>query len=346
MGLPALTKSWLTSVNSRYSFVSVLGATGDLLFKWVGSTGFLTSTVGYTCKGSSDGTTAAMDGVNRITAANKWATRNNGAAGPMSWIVLTDGAGVDWCFSFNSASDDIVRLSHSTGGNFVAAGTATQQPTATDECFDIASGSWVNATASLDRLWNFWASTDKKQFRMVAMRSSAQVSIIRGEEFTSSLIAPATLTLTTGGGSKAAVKGYYSSAANAYNTQINVSYSASASAELARVHSGGGDINSLGSMGHEVTGAGVGARGGTATQYAAEKPALQGGNGELLFPAVLGSLTANADGKLGSLIDHWVAVTNAAGVPALIDTFGSLQFIAIGAGFVWPWDGATNPVSA
>jgi hypothetical protein len=344
MALPSLTKSWTISANNRYTFATVIGGTGDLMFKLAGSTGFLTSTMGFTCKGSCDGTTGAMDGVNRITAANKWATRNNGAAGAQSWIVLTDGAGVDWCFSFNSAADDIVRLAHSTGGNYVAAGTPAQQPTATDECFDAAAGTWSNATASADRLWNFWASTDKKQFRIVVMRSSALVSIIAGEEFTSALVSPATLTLVTGGGTKAAIKSYYNGSSS--QAQINPAYSTSAAGDLARVKAGGADINCQATIGCEMPGGGVGCQSGTGTFYNAEKPALQGGNGELLFPAQLGSKLLNADGKLGTKIDHWIAFTNSSTVPALIDTFGSLQFISFFPGFVWPWDGATTPVSA
>lgn len=344
MGLPSLAKSHTVSPNNRYTFATVLGGTGDLMFKLAGSTGFLTSTMGFTCKGSCDGTTGAMDGVNRITAANKWATRNNGAAGAMSWIVLTDGAGVDWCFSFNAASDDIVRLAHSTAGLYVAAGTPAQQPTATDECFDAASGSWTNATASIDRLWNFTATTDKKCFRIFTLRNSALIAIIAGEEFTSSLVSPATLTLTTGGGSKAAVKSFVTT--TNLNTQVNTSYAASSTAEVARVHAAGADVNVLATMGIECPGGGVGPRGGTVALFNAEKPALQGGNGELLFPAQMGAVGLNYDGKLGTKIDWWIAMTNSASVPALGDPFGSNQFVAFGAGAIIPWDGATALTTA
>lgn len=344
MGLPTITQTWTHSINNRLTpFVSLLATTGAVLFSLIGTTGFLTSTMGYTCKGSCDGTTGAMDGVNRISAVNKWAVRNNGAAGAQSWIVLTDGAGIDWCFSFNSANDDVVRLAHSVGGNYVAAGTPAQQPTATDECFDAASGSWINATTSLDRVWNMHATTDKKMWRLAVMRNGALAAFIAGEKFISSLIAPATLVLTSGGGTQPAIKSYYNGAN--LSTQLNASYSSIASSDLARCKSGGADSNVKASLGGEMPGGGVGAIAGTATQYNAEKPALQGGTGELLFPAQLGSITASVDGKLGSKIDHWYAITASGQIPALVDTFGTLQLIAYWPGIIIPMDGVTTPVS-
>lgn len=342
MGLPTVTQTWTISPNNRYVFVSVLGAMGALMYSW---TQFLITTMGWTCKGSCDGTTGAMDGVNRITAANKWATRNNGAAGAMSWIVLTDGAGVNWCYSFNSASDDIVRLAHSTGGNYVAAGTPAQQPTATDECFDAASGTWVNATASLDRVWHMWGNSDKKMARLAVIRSNALVAAIVTEKFTSALQSPASFSLATGGGTAGAVHGFYNLvvAGNAGLPCNSSGYSAS-NGLLARVHAGGADINFKGGVaGESFVACWMNNTGGN--YFPAEKPALQGGVGELLFPANYGGVLSGADGKLGNPIDWWYAWTTSSAVPALGDNFGALQFLVLGHMFIWPWDGVTLPAS-
>ena len=343
MGLPPVSQTWTYSLNNSYAYVSVIGATGALMFLAAGSGGFLPSTMGYTVKGSSNGTTGAMDGTNRITSASTWGTRANSSASPVSWIVLTDGAGVDWCFAFNSASDDIVRLSHSPGGNYVAAATPTNQPTATDECFDAASGTWVNATTSANRVFQLFGSSDKKMFRFATYRSSALASWIKGEKFTSALVSPATLSLAVGGGTVGAVKSYYN--ATTFTTAVTVVYSATAVGDLCRVHANGADGNAQATLGGEVPGGAVGNLSGTFGGFSAEAPALQGGSGELLFQAQMGSKTAGADGKLGTVFDQWYALTNSNTVPVLGDTFGSLQFFAVstGGGIIVPWDGATSP---
>lgn len=344
MGLPTVTQTWTISPNNRYVFVSVIGATGALMYSW---TQFLITTMGWTCKGSCDGTTGAMDGVNRITAANKWATRNNGAAGAQSWIVVTDGAGINWCYSFNSASDDIVRLAHSTGGNYVAAGTPAQQPTATDECFDAASGTWVNSTASLDRVWHMWGNSDKKMARLAVCRNNVCVMYLQTEKFTSALVSPATFSLATGGGTVGAVRGYHTVASAglvAANGLIAGSsdYTATSAGYLCRVHAGGADGNAK----CGASGENLGPSSFFGPNYTVnEKPQLQGGTGELLFPANIATRANSPDGKLGNLIDQWFAWANAAATPALGDAFGSLQFIALGSAVVIPWDSATLFVS-
>jgi hypothetical protein len=340
MSIPSITQTWTISPNNRYTFGSVLGAMSNFILSLKN---FLKTTMGYTVKGSSDGSSAAMDGTDRWSTATNAQTRNNGAAGAMSWFVLTDAAGVDWCFSFNSASDDIYRLAHSTGGNYVAAATATQQPTATDECFDAASGTWVNATASLDRIWHMWGSSDKKMWRAVTARTNTAVSYIAGEKFTSSIISPATFTLTTGGGTVGAVKSYYNNngvagTGFAHNTVISWSvnnvYSATLRSDLARVHTDS-DRNVLGYMSGEAP------FGVSNNTFSADKPWLQGTMGQLIFPISMYSRTANVDGKLGNKIDVWYSITSAAGTPGLGDYFGNYQLLALGSGIILPWDGTT-----
>jgi hypothetical protein len=344
MGLPPVSQTWTFSLNNVYTFASVLGATETLMFEFIGVGGFLPSTMGYTVKGSSNGTTGAMDGTNRITSASQWATNANSSTSPISWIVLTDGAGIDWCFSFNSASTDIVRLAHSPGGNYAAAATPTNQPTATDECFDAASGSWVNATASANRVFQFWGSSDKKMFRFAVYRSSALVSFIKGEKFTNALVSPATLSLAVGGGTVGAIKSFYNG--STYITVVGESYAAASSGDVCRTHSNGGDGNVQATIGGEASGGNVGQLGGGSFgSYNSETPTLQGSSGELMYPTQMGSKTSNFDGKLGTTYDQWYVITNANTTPILGDTYGSLQFLAVstGGGIIVPWDGATTP---
>ncbi len=341
MGLPTVTQTWTWSINNRYTFLTastLQNVTSNFMFSLIGVGGFLTTTMGYTCKGSCDGTTGAMDGVNRITAASKWTTRVNGSTSPISWIVLTDGAGIDWCFAYNSASDDIVRCSHSQGGVYVAAATPSNQPTATDECFDTTSGTWVGSTASLDRVWTMMASSDKKMWRFVIYRSGVMQSLLQGERFTNALVSPATFTEANGGGTVGAIKCY------SVSTQLNQyfgSYTASSEGTISRAHCGGQDINIKPFL------AGEAASVGASTTWNAEKPALQGGTGELLFPVQMYATVASSDGKLGSMIDSWYALSNSNTTPSPGDTFGNLQFLCLsGGGPIWPLDGLTTPVTS
>ncbi len=344
MGLPPVSQTWTYSLNNLHTFDTTIGTTGALMFALAGSGGFLPSTMGYTVKGSSNGTTAAMDGTNRILSASNWATRSTVAAGAMSWIVLTDGAGIDWCFSFFSASDDIVRLAHSPGGNYVAAATATQQPTATDECFDVASGTWVGTDLTHRRIYDFWASSDKKIFRFATFFNTTLASFIKGEKFTTALVSPATHTLANGGGTQGAIKSYYNG--NNSNTTVNNTYQATLCSDLCRVHAAGQDINSQATIGGVMPGGGTGYESGSIGSFNVDTPALQGGNGELLFPSQLGANTISADGKLGTVFDQWytIGVNNA--TPSLGDTYGTLQFfvVSMGGGIIVPLDGVTTPI--
>lgn len=306
------------------------------MFSLIGVGGFLPSTMGYTVKGSSNGSTAAMDGTNRITAASNWGTNANSSSAAISWIVLTDGAGIDWCFAYNSASADIVRLSHSPGGNYTTAGTATFQPTATDEIFDAASGTWVQTGTSLDRVWHMWGSSDKKMFRAAVYRNGT-LGYIAGEKFTSAIVSPATLTLASGGGVNGALKIYIN--AQTLNSWIS-GYVAATTGGLTRAHSYGADNNIKTQAGGESAAA-------VANFFGFERPGLQGGLGDLIFPVQWYCLTGGSDGKLGSAVDMWYVYTNSNSVPNTGDVFGSNQFMSLGGGGpLLPLDGATTPVTS
>ena len=166
---PTVTQSWTISANNRYVYASIQGALQAYVFS---IKSFLKTTMGYTVKGSCTAGTGAMDGVDRWTTAADVTPRNSGAAGSQAWFVLTDGSGVDLCFSYNSSADTIFRFAFSPGGLYVAAGTANQQPTAVDECFDVALTSWSSTLTSIDRVWHHWGSNDKPMWRSAIFRHS------------------------------------------------------------------------------------------------------------------------------------------------------------------------------
>ncbi len=340
MGYPTIVKTWTMSFNNRYTFATVIGAMQAFAFSLKE---FLKTTMGYTVKGSSNGTTAAMDGTDRwITAANV-TPRANSSSSAIAWFVLTDGQGVDWCLAFNSASDDIFRLSHSSGGNYVAAGTATFQPTATDECFDAASTTWVNATASADRVWHMWGSSDKKIWRAGVYRSGVLASYLAGQQFTSTILNPCTLTVQTGGGTAAVVKSFYNGTSR--TAMLNATYAAATNGDLFRYYAAG-DTNVKITFGGEMVGDNI-AYCGTEGAGTRDLPRLQGASSSPMYPAQLGGITVGFDGKAGTMFDHWYTISSSATVPAIMDTYGTKQFLVVtpGGAVILPHDGSTVVVA-
>ena len=181
-------------------------------------------------------------------------------------------------------------------------------------------------------------------WRLIVCRSNALVSFIAGEKFTPAIISPTTFALATGGGTVGAIKSFYTGTTLA--TQIGAIYAAGTASDLCRLHAVGSDINVKATWGGEYPGGSVGAVGGASGLYPTEKPPLQGGTGELIFPVTLGSIQANSDGKLGNKIDHWFAVCNNNSTPGLCDVLGTLQFVTFEPGIILPWDGVTVPVAA
>jgi hypothetical protein len=97
----------------------------------------------WTCVGSSDGTTAALDGVDRWGTAvfdnTKIVSANNNA--PHSWIILQNTTlAYQLLIDFNTTTQDAVRIALTpTSHPFVLAGTATHSPPATTRSFVVNS---------------------------------------------------------------------------------------------------------------------------------------------------------------------------------------------------------------
>lgn len=322
MPVPALTKTWTITPNNRISYVSLNDTMARYLF---GVKQFLKAN-GYTVRGSSDGTTGAMDLVDRwITSANV-TTRGAAAGNAQSWIILRDGAGVDILLTYQGASDDIARISFSPGQLFIVAAPPQNQPTATDEQVVSSAVSLISATASGDRLWFGWVDSTSRLCRFAIARQNAWVGRFWGiEEFTPAVVAPATLPV--------AVWGFALTVGTSYLTgggQVGV----------ARAVISGTPFNCAVFLGMEFP-----ANNPQLGIYGS-KAELQGGYGYIIQPMTIWSTTASARGKLGTLIDTYTGRQG----PDHGSPYGTYQYIAagqyVGGGIsgLWPWDGVTTPI--
>jgi hypothetical protein len=327
---PTISATWTIVPNVRFTY----GATSTVIAvmqSYVFSIKtFLKTTMGYTVKGSCTAGTGAMDGVDRWTSAADVTPRNNGAAGSQAWVVLTNGDGMDICLSYNSSADDIFRIATSPGGVYVAAGTPNQQPTAIDEVFDVATTTWINATASLDRVWHHWGTPDKKMWRSAIFRDGVFQSAVGVERFVSSMLAPAVMVGPPSYKFFVTVPGYGTNCSiNAYN---------SSSGGNARVHAADRDLTiNLGG------GAETYLLGASTTTFGSnsDKPPLQGGASSVMNPVCLATSTSGGEGKLGNRIDWWYVLTM--GLAVAGDMIGASRLIMIGETMVWPWDGTSLP---
>lgn len=323
MPLPSIVKTWSISTNNRIVFVSLNDTMANYL---LGVKNFLKNTGGYTVKGSSNGTTAAMDGTDRwITSANA-ATRNSASGAAQSWFVFTDGNGCDLLLTYQGSTDDVARISYSIGGLFVAAGTAVNQPTATDEAVISSAISLINNTTSLDRIWFGWVDSTKKLCRFQISRNGAFTGIVWGLELTSPVISGAVVVWTP------AVWGFGAAAATSNIVLGNVS-------GVARVTAGSAGTTCSIKYGIEVFG-------NSFTTWGNTKLELQGGKEYPAFPISIASVTTGARGKFANLFDTWLGRTTGGdegtvygqgthiGVSGLHNGTGST---------LWPWNN-TSPV--
>lgn len=199
MAFPSIQKFTAAGMllNVRITFVSLLTTLGTYV------TGITNQAItkGFTCAGSSNGVTAAMDAVNRCTSAAGFAVRAANTTTAQSWIVITAANGAQTLFAFVGTSDDIARISFSPGGLFVVAGTATFTPTATDECLYASTVSLIGSTASADRVYCVWIDSAHNGWRATIFRSSALVGPLIGTELfdPAFVLSPVTVPVPTWG---------------------------------------------------------------------------------------------------------------------------------------------------
>lgn len=339
IGLPTPEVSWQFALQTRITYTSVVQCCGDIIYNLVQTL----KTQGWTVKGSCDGTTGAMDGVDRWagTPANA-RVRFNGSAGAQSWFVLTDGDGANLGFSFNGAADDRYNVWWSPTGVAVAAGTANQEPTATDMIrlnafFTSTPPTIAGSGTSGDRILSIWYTTDHKNFRCMVARSGAWVCGFGKEQYSAAQLGTG-ITLHPGfawylyGAVTNTRSGTNDAAATAaLNDQFRTT--------AYRTDGGGTALAVV----RKMPWSGLSST-GTPTYLSSTTvaKALQGGSVYGMKRMSLESITTSHEGDIGKMKDWWIGRSGVGDG----DTYGSLQFIVINAvnGFVWPWDGATAVV--
>ncbi len=350
------TKTWTVLANQRRAYTTLVDQIG--YFAFTNLTQLLAA--GWTVKFTSTGIvgpTNSSDTTNRIAAVANFATRATIAAAAQSWFVVQNGDSMQLLFTYQGATDDIMRISYSEIG-FTLAGTTTQQPTAADEMVITLGNTVVNATTSLDRVMTIWTTSDAKAWSCALFRAGALVSILGMEKITS-LCATGVYALSyvgyrylTGAITTSATAGANGPVGGIPNVAIGAATYSGAMARVITAGSGrnirvgGGEINVAPAVGTILT---------IATTFNSNTPALSGGAASPLIPIYWsGEKAANTDGLLGYPIDWWQMKTSSLTTPALGDfvpayeigdTIGvtpvrSNWLVCLGAAMVRPWKAA------
>jgi hypothetical protein len=368
MTAPQLTKNWTISPNVRLTpYVSLVATMGWFLYQ--NKTKLLAA--GWTLIGTSNGTTAAFDGIggDRWTSASVGpVTRGTAAAAPQSWAVLENIDGVQILLAYQGAGvsptgDDIARVSFSPGGIFVIAGTVTHQPTATDEVIITAATSVINATGSLDRVMQIFTADNSTGWRCAVYRNSSLVLCLSLDKVTP--IAPgSTLPIpyvggkftdcsrSLGGTVAGATPVHWCGTLDAVGSSASRGFFGSIfTAAVTRVCR----MFGISALGHTLTAYNSTNQSIDASTTANTFCASMGGTGALVWPIVLwGEETSLYDGPWCTLIDWGQMVTTSATNPAtgnfvpgldfgddpILDPPRTNWFVAIGAAAIWPWKDA------
>lgn len=325
MALPTPQKTWVIDPCNRVVFSSLVQTQRTIAYE---NKVFLKAN-GFTVKGSSTGSVAAMDAVDRWAAATDAGTRGANTTTAQSWIVLEHSGmgGLEILMTYQGSADNNYKIAISPGGNWTVAATATHQPTASDEVIVIANTiDFINSTASGDRLWSGWVSSDGAICRLAIARAGAWVNGFAIESVSS------TVNTSGGAGFSPAVLGVLLGTGSAFQP-----YSTRNNAAVANA-GGVGRANGIGQATTQVTGM-MGVEGYNGTSGPANTtfvPELQGS--ALLYPLTVWSNTATARGKLGLLYDWWVGLTTA-GDGDTYPNDATRLFIQLNDD-VWPWDGS------
>lgn len=347
-----LSKAWSINPNVRNAYTTLADMAGWFIYQnhaWLITHGW---TVKYTSNGIT-GPASAADHTDRMISNAAGSVRGATAAAAQSYTVLTSSDGVDLLLTFQGATDDIIRMSYSPGGLFVPAGTATFQPTATDEVIFVQGTSIVNGTATLDRVMHIWASDDGTAWSNLLFRNNGFQAAIGFERcvstcypgvFDKPYIAyrfPGPFIRSPSPGGPGPV----------YDASATAAGAAGWTGSLARIFTNGAA---------RVTRMGAGTvvlpnipNSGTLMEgvFLSATPALQGG-AIPCFPWFLsGEKAANLDGFIGYACDWWIGYTNSTATPAFNDLMPGYEpgdvpgvdptrtnwFIAVGTTMIRPW---------
>ena len=329
MAAPVQQRIWTITPNQRIPIATytTLVLLGGRYLRLIATT-LLAN--GYTCKGSCDGVTGAMDGVNRWTTDANASVQAANTTTPVSWIVLTDGNGCNILMSFVGATGDIARLAFSPSGVYVAAGTPSHTPTATDEqVLNSSVASLITTSTVNDRVLHVWTDSEAKMMRVACYAGGTLANGNWGVE----LVNANRVTITY----SPAVWGFFFTAANMLSTGSGMfqAFAANSVGGYARIN--GTTTNIF---------AGAEGSGGTFAQFnSATRLNLQKGVGQAMFPIVIGSTTATRQGPIGYIYDWWTCGQGVAtGVGGVVFPGGEwIQLADNASGTAWPWDGSTPP---
>jgi len=361
MTFPQLSKNWTISPNVRQVYTSLLGVGG--WYAYENKTRMLA--VGWTVKFSCDGTTGPTNGADttdRITSAATFATRATVAAAAQAFYVLQNADGVQIMFTYQGASDDIMRISYSPGGLFTIASPSTNQPTATDEIIVSAATTIIDPTTSLDRVMSIFCSDNTTAWRCVLFRNSSLISCLSVDKITR--IAPAStfpvpyigskftdLSRSLAVGAAGLTPTHWCGSLTAVGINASRGYFASVfTSAVTRVCR----MFGIGALGQTTNAYNSGAQTSGAMTSVGTFVASMGGIGALCWPIILwGEGSANLDGPWCSLVDWTQMMTTSLTSPATGNFVPGLDFpdapadpsrtnwfVALGAGAVWPWKNA------
>lgn len=337
MGVPAYARTWQQKLTTgtpgaRITFVSLIDTMQNYIY------GLKTFLLANSCTvlwsaSAGTGPTNSSDHTDRISSASTWTPRATIAGASQAWVVLTDGNAGQLLITYQGASDDICRISYSPGALFALAGTTNQQPTATDEIVLTTAVTVVNATASADRVWHGWATSDGKNYRFTIFRSSAVAGPSWGVELiTLPSSVPGNVSFTPAAGVWAFC---FSSAKLTASVSNGLFQTFAASSEGGYVRC---TISSV-AFTAQCTMCTWCFGSNPASAVLTSQPALQGAGFDP-FPCAIFSNTSGADGYAGMLVDWW---TSAPSGVAQGDGFGSsYDWVQMG-GALWPNPSLTAP---
>ena len=330
MALPTATRTYTFSVNNRISYVSLNDTAARYLY---GIKNFLVATMAYTVKYTCDGTTGPTSGSDHT---DRWAshanvtTRGANSTTAQSFCVLTDANGVDILLAYQGATDDVFRVAFSASGAYAPAGTANQQPTATDEATCSATTTMIATSTSADRVWHIMAATDSKSFRVFIARSNVVVGCAFGiETVVSAMVSPAVFSPPVVGHSLSSLLPITYLGAGAQTTHSAVAHPIISSV----------GFNAIGGFAAETY---------STTMLDGVNCELQGSNGALVSPLSAFSTTSSAQGKIGNLIDFYKSGNSKSDGDTSTDRLW-IHLTGSGsasAGILWPWDGTSVPAMA
>lgn len=325
MTIPTQVRSYNYSLNNRITYTSLNDLVASVGY---GTKNFLIATCGLTLKYTCDGTTGPTSGsdhTDRLASKANFTTRGAASGNAQSFWVITDANGADWMMAYQGATDDIARISYSPGGLYTPAGTANQQPTATDEVVVQSANSIVGSTTSADRVWHAICSTDKKAFRFFIARSNVCVGTAFSIESCNSTISGA------GNSYSPAMLGTFAT------TFAPATYFAGATAGKDRPSFSSVAVTCNLVQGFESPPSSTG------SYLDGVNPEAQGSAGSLMFPLSTWSTTAGGQGKHANLIDWYKDGNSKSDGDLTTDKFWvHLTFSgSASAGVLWPWDGTT-----